>query len=356
MKVRKRLKTNVVHPSVLLKRHKSKKMDFNSMTEPTLDLILRLMGIRERLDLTPLLEDDIVNIADVGAAGGFHERWEQFGKSLNIYLFEPNEIAYKELEAKYGGDNRVRLFNIALSEYGERLKINVTVSPQSSSVYQHDSDFFSKINMREFYKRANVIEVDSQKLSDIIVNKNLDFIKLDCECYELPILRGGAGLVENCVGIESEVSFIQWARQTPLFGDMDLFCREKGFILSNLSSPVHYHYLLPDISLESQGIVFSGDALWFRTPYEVVKLVKDGRWKPNKIIKAIAIYLSYGNCEYAHVLHEEAVKNSMIRPFSINKIVTKLIRTRSGYGKLLNRRVIRKIKKVLRIPSDSLAY
>jgi FkbM family methyltransferase len=315
--------------------------------------LCRLLNIKDNypLNITPLLDGTSIKVIDVGASIGFHKRWEQLGDKLRIFLFEPDKDEYEKLVRLYDKDGRVKLFNVALSEDGKDLLLHVNTWVYSSSVYKHDQDFFSNLNMKNFYQPLKTVKLNSKRLIDVIQD-DIDFIKLDVEGIELPVLRGSSVILDKCIGIESEVSYIKWAKDLPLFGDVDSYLQSKGFHLSRLVNPGTYHYILPTSKLESQGIPFSGDVLYFRDPYSVVELVKRGEWDISKVTNAIGLYLVYGHVEFAYILTEEAVKHLWIDNKSLKySIVQDLIEQRSGRQMTRYKRWIhRKLRRIFKIP------
>jgi hypothetical protein len=158
--------------------------------------------------------------------------------------------------------------------------------------------------------------------------------------------------LENLIGIEAEVSFVKWSKELPLFADIDAYCRSKGFVLNYFTPGAAFHYDLPDHRLTAQGSVLMGDVLYFRSPESIAGGVKDGRWDASFLARTLALYLVYGNHEFAFVLLRQAVKKGLLNERdALHVEAMKLIKQRSGYGGRMSYRVIRHLRKVLRLPA-----
>ena len=203
----------------------------------------------------------------------------------------------------------------------------------------------------------DTVNIPCKKLEDV-VQARFDFIKLDVEGFELAILKGAGDLLDTCLGIEAEVSYNRGAEGLPLFGDVDSFCKSKGFMLCRISPPTCYHYIVPDTRLEAHGITFSGDALYFRPPYSIVELIRANKWSIERIPAAIATYLTYGNFEFAYVFIEEAINEKLLNENDeLVKEAYRLIGQRSGWNKMIGLSTLKRIKKLLRAKSpDGLDY
>lgn len=306
-------------------------------------ILMRFAGINGKPKLSNLLVKQTVSIIDVGAADGYHPRWNQFGENLRITLFEPEDIAYKKLVAQYKTDERVKCVNKALSETGGEITINITAWPRASSAYEPDMKHVIKSNKRDLLEVKEKINVGTVRLDDIC--QESDFIKMDVEGYELPVLKGSGKNIETCIGLEIEVNYNDLLKKCPVYSEVDLFMRKKGFVLVDLTTSGYNHYILPSKNLESKGIISSADALFFRLPENVVELIKSGKWERKKIVIAASIYLAYGNYEFAYILIKEAVSNGILGEDDSQYLsIYSCIRNMSGLDKFVSLRTIKRIE------------
>src|SRR6185503_3749143 len=76
--------------------------------------------------------------------------------------------------------------------------------------------------------------VETVRLDDIKPPLTIDYLKADTQGYELEIMRNGTAALANTLVIECEVEFVPLYRGQPLFGDVQCFLREQGFMLHKL--------------------------------------------------------------------------------------------------------------------------
>lgn len=125
-------------------------------------------------------------------------------KINEIYSFEPSPISYKiltqniiKIKRKF---NKTKFFleNIALGSRYEKIYIKHISKSSSSTIRELNTNskyfkkkffFLKNIKNQNLYKK---IQVQQILLSDYIKKniKNIDFIKIDTEGYELEVLKG----------------------------------------------------------------------------------------------------------------------------------------------------------------------
>lgn len=120
-------------------------------------------------------------IIDIGAhIGGFTKRVAEMFPNTEIYAFEPEENNFKLLEINMKGYKNVHLFNAAVVGYGGKYRIEIL-------------DHFNTGMHRVFKttKKENIIKTYTinKVFSDIIKNKNVFLLKMDCEGGEWSIFR-----------------------------------------------------------------------------------------------------------------------------------------------------------------------
>ncbi len=328
---------------------KLKLFSFRTIIREMLKAVLNERKRKSIASLMNVLPDDSVNIVDIGAADGIDERWQlmmnELGKKFQIHLFEPEQESFQRLQKMFAGNRQVKCYDCALSENGGELELNIVEWPRASSIYTSNQEYMNDTFLKDHFKLAAQVKMDSKRLQDVLNGVEISFLKADVEGYELPILIGSGSLLDNCIGLELEVNFNQNVRHgMPLFSDVDAFCRQKGFTLIALSTPGYLHYLLPDGYYESRGFIYASDALFLRLPEDVIKLIMSNRWPISKLPLAACIYLAYGNYEMAFQLIRKAVEVKLITETdAVYQAIFEAVRLHSGYDRIVSYRKLKSI-------------
>lgn len=256
-----------------------------------------------------LLSNNPLWVVDVGASGGIAPRWAQFTPFYKGVLFEPDPREYDVLNRK-SGDNLI-VINSALSDSVNTVDFNLCRKQQVSSVYLPNFDFLRKFPDSERFEVIKTIKIQTDTL-DNQLRKNgiaeIDFIKIDTQGYELPILKGSIDYLDNVIGLELEVEFAKLYKNQPLFNEVDSFVREKGFELFDIKR--YFWKRKEGIGTGNQkGQLVFGDALYFKSPEQV--LLMDNITQ-EKIIRSICTYLVYGYLDLAQTLFNKAYDKGLM--------------------------------------------
>jgi FkbM family methyltransferase len=192
-------------------------------------------------DLSPFLGRKLV-VADVGCRWGFAEAWAHLHPNVTLFGFDPDAAECERLRPFYEGRD-VTLVPQALADAAGRRTLYLTREPACSSLYPPDPSLTATMPGLACATQTGTAEVQVTTLDRWAAAAGVgavDFVKLDTQGSELDILRGGEGLLRTVRAVEVEVEFNPIYLGQPLFGDVDRFLRDRGFVLWRLTNMVHY--------------------------------------------------------------------------------------------------------------------
>jgi len=179
-------------------------------------------------------EYQIDTVIDVGANIGLYGR--KLIKSLNykgdIYSFEPMAKEFKGLKNESKNFEKWTVFNEALGDKQQKLKINVSENSVSSSILgildKHtESAPESKYSHQE--------EVSVNTLDNIVKENNLKdkniFLKLDVQGFERQALLGGGDSLKYIDTIQVEISLVPLYEGGIVFEELFDMLRVQGYTL-----------------------------------------------------------------------------------------------------------------------------
>jgi FkbM family methyltransferase len=155
------------------------------------------------------------SILDLGA---YHGNWSRRVKSIfpGAEFFMIDAIDYDEL--KY----RNIPYKICVL-FSEKTKVPWYEKKNTGdSIFKETTGHF--VNTVETWK-------DTETLDSLFEGKQFDFIKIDCQGAEIPILKGGQELIKNTEIILLEVPFAgQYNKGVPSFQDHISYMKSIGFL------------------------------------------------------------------------------------------------------------------------------
>jgi len=191
--------------------------------------------------LAALLDRPLV-VLDVGCRWGFAEKWKGLGRHVELIGFDADAAECRALN-EVAGEGAVRYVGAALGATPGPAKLYITREPACSSLYPPDPELIRDRPELACTALVSVAEVELTTLDAWAAASGVgvaDFVKLDTQGSELDILRGGERLLTSLRALEIEVELNPIYRGQPLFGDVDRFLRERGFVLWRLGHLVHY--------------------------------------------------------------------------------------------------------------------
>ena len=250
-----------------------------------------------------LLKNNQLVIVDIGASGGIDPRWGNTTEFYKGILFEPDPGEFNAL--KKNSDNNLIVLNSALADSKKEVEFHLCKKQMVSSIYPPNFNLLNKFPEAERFNVEKIIHLNTDTLDNQLKKEGInevDFIKIDTQGYELSILKGSSGCIENVIGLEVEVEFEPMYIGQPLFSEVDSYVKNKGFILIDLK---RYFWKRNDNKNtgSSKGQIMFGDALYFKSPEKILSITSISQ---EKIIRAIYVYLSYGYIDLSQVLLNDA--------------------------------------------------
>lgn len=200
----------------------------------------------------------------------------------------------------------------------ERRLFRQTVNPAGASLYPPNLKLVRRFrstdggSLADHLRVAKETEVDCTTIDDwreSAAIPTIDFIKLNVQGAELPILEGANGTLPDVLGLQLEASFVESYTGEPMFADLDQFVRKHGFAFFDILAPNVVGRVKSPVSTKVPQIaggfrwpskqVFEGHFLWLRDPIAVGMNLPD-----DKVLKLACIAEIYGQIEYAFELLE----------------------------------------------------
>ncbi len=204
---------------------------------------------------------------DYGSQG-----WDTFAPNLTIYGFDVDEDAC--IVANTNLDERQinwweRHYPLVLWRTESEATLYGTRNLESSSLYEPNIDYLQRFSQLPNLLEVDfTIEVETTTLDNFCKSeriKHIDFLQIDAQGAELPILEGAIEVLERGIlAVQTEVSFSPVYLNQPLFADVDRYLRNKGFTLFDLAAAYYKREQSPVRPKNRPGQMLWGECIYFR--------------------------------------------------------------------------------------------
>ena len=234
--------------------------------------------------LTEILKTAIeIDVVDIGA-NPIEGNPPYFGllKSglAKLVAFEPNLEALAKLEASKGDNETYLPYAVA---DGETHEFKFCQASGMSSLLEPNQELLQYFHgFPEWGKVEQRVNVDTVRLDDVKEVKNLDYFKIDIQGGELCVFENGINRLSECLVIHTEVEFLPMYINQPLFSDVEMFLRGKGFVFHRfapLASRIVSPMIIDDDINRGLSQMFWADAVFIRD------FTKLSRLSPEKLLK-----------------------------------------------------------------------
>lgn len=287
------------------------------------------------VDVHALLDGGVVQLVDVGASGGVLPRWHPYRGDIAFVGLEPDSRSSAALlqseEAREFKDYRI-VPHGAWDRKGT-ISISFTRKPMCSSHFQPNTEFLRRFPESSRFDVTGSGEVECYSLDSLLPDlpDPVDFIKLDLEGGELAVLQGSRDVLRTCMGLHVEVCFQSLRKGQPLFGDIRNFLEENGIEFVDFT---HIGRWERD-SYRGIGQSIFGDALFLRSPENILKLVEEGILSRSKIKSYLAILLIYERYDLAMAMLDQ-LRGSQMEEMYMQKATALLKKRKRSFDARIN--------------------
>jgi FkbM family methyltransferase len=173
-----------------------------------------------------------VKIVDIGAnpldGTPPYDRLLKSGDA-DIIGFEPNPEALAQLNAMKGPTETYLPHAVG---DGGRHTLNFCQAPGMTSLLTPDPAVLDLFHgFPDWGKVMSTEPLDTVRLDDIPETEGIEMIKIDIQGGELMAMSNGVERLKSTLVIQTEVEFLPLYVGQPLFSDVDIFLRGRGFVL-----------------------------------------------------------------------------------------------------------------------------
>jgi len=192
--------------------------------------------------------------------------WSPIADFVRVIGFEPVTEKCRELQRRYPGN---LYFDTGLWKEKGEVPFYLTPSTVYASILKPNIENFRLIGKQDAVEAFTVERIAVNRLDDVLAphqDVKVDFIDIDTQGTELPILEHGVKTITNAVlGAFIEVEFIELYHEQPLFADVDRFMTTHGFDFTAFLNMSFWRSDKARMFANPQARFLSGNALYLRS-------------------------------------------------------------------------------------------
>lgn len=182
---------------------------------------------RKRVEVIDRARANVV--LDVGAGIGQFAGWlREEGYAGRIVSFEPVGEAFAEIEQRSSDDRAWECLNVALGARDGDSVMNVAGNLWSSSLLPM-TRLHEAAEPASSYVRKEAVRVARLDSLGVVGSRDRAYLKIDVQGTESAVLDGAAGLIDQIVAAELEVSLLELYEGQDLFWTLYERMRAEGF-------------------------------------------------------------------------------------------------------------------------------
>ena len=171
-----------------------------------------------------------IKVVDIGAnpidGEPPYAKWLK-GGDAEVVGFEPNGEALAKLNTMKGPTETYLPFAVG---DGGRHTLHICQAPGMTSLLMPNPAVLNLFHgFPDWGRVVSTLEVETVRLDDVAETAGVQLLKLDIQGAELMALRHAENRLEDALVIQTEVEFLPMYVGQPLFSEMEMFLRERGF-------------------------------------------------------------------------------------------------------------------------------
>ena len=161
-------------------------------------------------------------------------------KMASVIAFEPNEKACAAFNEKTQPPSMCMPYFVGRG--GPAIFYEMT-NKFTSSLYKPNENIINRFSNLKLHMQLQAThDIETRQLDDLIPETEIDFLKIDVQGAELDVLIGAERLLPTTLVVQTEIEFLQLYENQPLFADIDMHIRAKGFQLHTIRDVKQLYY------------------------------------------------------------------------------------------------------------------
>ncbi|MBG0791126.1 MAG: FkbM family methyltransferase [Desulfovibrionaceae bacterium] len=179
--------------------------------------------------------DGGLNLVDIGCSGDLDAKWDPVLHLINYVGFDPNKEECERLNAEPSTFHSKQYLPFAVYD-GKDHTLYKTASIYCYSLRPPNRPWLDRFAYRDLFEVVGTETVSTRRLDSIkeLAGMDVDAIKVDSQGLDRSILESGEDLLKAAMYVEAEPGFLENYSGEETFSEVDIYLREKGFLLFDL--------------------------------------------------------------------------------------------------------------------------
>lgn len=254
--------------------------------------------ITPHLNNSPKFNNNNIVLYDIGARGGLQKKWKSLEPNLSVFGFDADENVENLSQKK---EKNITIVNRLILDRESKVQFKIKQNPGVSSIYDVNKRYLGDYSSPDSLDFKVIKEVNLPATSiNRLVEKGLpqpDFMKIDVEGAAYEVCKGATDSLHHVIGIEAEVWFAGFHKNSKRFSELELLLREFQFDFYAMKPRYGKRWIGRQYG-NGKGQIKYCDALFLKSPYNIMEYIEsefeDEQSRVNYVFRSIFIYIVFG--------------------------------------------------------------